>query len=178
MHELLPLHGLQDGVVGGQVRQLHEREHVEQVAPRRRDQVRLGGVGRGQQRAREARHEVEQLPRQRVREDGGEALQRVGRVQGGQLRDLLQGVVGAVQGAGGHLRGVSRTPCWSWLSSCTQEPYPCGDGDGEYRDDAGDDVADDTMSSGNMSMFRLQSKILTELPVLDAAMANGFQYWI
>ncbi|KAK8450188.1 hypothetical protein SEVIR_7G327001v4 [Setaria viridis] len=106
VHVLLPLHGLEDGVVGGQVRELHEREHVEQVAARRRDQVRLAGVGCGQQRAREARHEVEQLPRQRVGEHGGEALQRVGSVQGGQLRDLLQAVVGAVEGAGGHLGGA------------------------------------------------------------------------
>ena len=82
----------------------------------------------------------------------------------------------ATSAAHWYSRPMNRTPCWSWLSSCTQEPYPCGDG--ECRDDAGDDVADDTMSSGNMSMFRLQSKILTELPVLDAAMANGFQYWI
>ena len=64
----------------------------------------------------------------------------------------------ATSAAHWYSRPISRTPCWSWLSSCTQEPYPCGDGDGEYRDDAGDDVADDTMSSGNMSMFRLNSE--------------------
>nr|ACN35782.1 unknown [Zea mays] len=106
VHEPLPLHGLQDGVVGGEVGQLHEGQHVEEVAPRGGHQVRLRGAARprGQQRPRQAWHQVEQLPRQRVGEDGGEALQRVRRVQRRQLRDLLKVEVGAVEGARRHLR--------------------------------------------------------------------------
>lgn len=155
--EPLPLHCLKNGMVGGQVRELQEREHVEHVAARDGDEVGVGGVGRRQQRAREARDEVEQLARERVGEDGGEALERVRRVQGRELRDVLEAEVGAVEGAGGHLGGalVKQADQPNALLVMAQllhhDPFD-GDGDGEYTDDAGDDVADDSMSSWNMPL--------------------------
>uniref|UniRef100_A0A0D9XNY5 Uncharacterized protein n=1 Tax=Leersia perrieri TaxID=77586 RepID=A0A0D9XNY5_9ORYZ len=58
-----------------------------------------------------------------------------------------------------YRRLISRTLWWSWLSSCTHDPFD-GENDGEYTDDdAGDDVADDSMSSWNMLRYMSKTNV-------------------